>query len=137
MKFIKKLMGKDERRAPQWDIKPAAERPEPRKPSAADDSGELRVAAARSAGQAVPRPQPQAPRKEKNPFLDDEMLDTMSLVADDLVEENPYATQSLEQLFESETKRLRTLQIDEKELAKSGGNFNPYDTGSMRRGWKR
>ena len=135
MKFIKKLMGNEERPTPKWDIKPAAERPEPRKPGKFDDSGELRVAAARSAGETVPRPQPQAQTEEKNPFLDDEMLDTMSLVADDIVEDHS-ATQNLEQLFESETKRLRTLQFDQDPTEDKGNNFNPYDTGSMRRGWK-
>lgn len=132
MKFLKKLMGKDERPTPKWDIKPASERPEARKPGKFDDSGELRVAAARSASQAVPRPQPQ---EEKNPFLDDEMLDTMSLVADDL-EPDHTATQTLEQLFESETKRLRTLNMDKDPAQDTRSNFNPYDTGSMRRGWK-
>jgi hypothetical protein len=125
MKFMKKLMGKSEQEKPKWDIKPPSERPLPKKQAA-----------------AVREPVPDLPddnEKEKNPFLDDEMLDTMELEVDLVAEDcdNPYDTISWTQSFENDSQKLRNVQIGRATEKKSGGQFNPYDTGSSRRGWKK
>jgi hypothetical protein len=75
--------------------------------------------------------------EEKNPWLDDEMLDTIQLEADDLVDDEPFQTNSWEHDFENDTRRLKTIAFGTKTAKKSSGEFNPYDTGSMRRGWKK
>jgi hypothetical protein len=133
MKLFKKLMGKHEPETPTWDIKPAGERPTPRTAPKTDNADAVAVATAPT----VPRPQAKQPAKEKNPFLDDEMLDTMSLVADDLIEEDPFATQSLEQIFDGDSRRLRNTPISKAAPKKAQEQNNPYDTGSMHRGWKK
>ena len=71
--------------------------------------------------------------------LDDPMLDTMSLEVDDLdlSEDNPYRSNTWEFNPDNDTRRLRTIQIGTATEKQSGGNFNPYDTGKMRRGWKK
>ena len=63
MSILKSLFGKKETTTPTWDIKPRAERdvaPKPRQSF------------------VEPPPPPEA-KKEPNPFLDDPMLDTMTL----------------------------------------------------------
>ena len=119
MKFLKKLMGQEEKATPQWDIKPPSERPAPRKAMVFDE----------------PLPSEQPP-KEKDPFLDDEFLDTMTLEPDAIPEDNPYATTTWETQMENDTRKLKTVQIGEKTEKPAGSEFNPYDTGKMRRGWK-
>ena len=124
MSILKSLFGKqDEPTTPTWDIKPRAERPapSPRKQSCSE-----------------PPPVPEA-KKEPNPFLDDPMLDTMTLEVDDLdlSEDNPYQTNTWEFDPDNDTRRLRTFQIGEDTEKKPGSNYNPYDTGKMRRGWKK
>lgn len=125
MKFIKKLLGKKEEAptptpTPTWDIKPPSDRTSSRKKTTFDE----------------PLPSQQAP-KEKNPFLDDEMLDTMTLETGAVPEDNPYETHSWEQDLDNDTRKLRTIQIGEKSEKPADSQYNPYDTGSMKRGWKK
>jgi hypothetical protein len=121
MKFLDKLMGKVPEEIPTWDIKPASERPvpKPRQSKAAVDAPVVK------------------PKKEPNPFLDDAALDTMTLEVPSGPEDNPYATHTWEQDPENDTRKMRAIQIGDKTEKKPGGEFNPYDTGKMRRGWKK
>lgn len=124
MSILKSLFGKqDEPTTPTWEIKPRPDRPAP---------------STRKQSLPEPPPAPEA-KKEPNPFLDDPMLDTMSLEVDDLdlSEDNPYRSNSWELDPDNDTRRLRTIQIGAATEKKSGSNFNPYDTGKMRRGWKK
>jgi hypothetical protein len=117
MKFLNKLLGKDDD-TPKWAIKAPTERPAARKRNAT------------VAAEVETAPQPKA----KDPFLDDPTMNTMSLEADFVPEDNPYVSKSLEDEMEDDTRKLRTIQTSdkfEKPIA-----YNPYDTGSMRRGWK-
>ncbi len=118
MKLIKRLLGQPEE-TPQWDIKPPTERPAARKQSSFEES---------------PKP---ASEKEKNPFLDDEMLDTIQLEAEAIPDDNPYQTHTWEQDLENDTRKLKTIQIGKATEKKPQSEFNPYDTSSMRRGWKK
>jgi len=126
MKFLKSLLGKDKDETPAWKIRPAAERPPRRRsePLPGANGGKS--------------PAPKAPKKDPNPFLDDPMLDTMTLEVDLLSDEdNPYSTHSWAKEPENETRKLKTIQIGSKTEKKATGDFNPYDTGKMRRSWKR
>jgi hypothetical protein len=131
MKFVKKLLGKP-KPVPTWDIKPTSERPAPRKRTAeeADEPEVLQVS---------PEVDPfdDIPGEEKNPWLDDEMLDTIQLEADDLKDSECYQTNTWEQVFDTDTRKLKTIPIGKQADKDSTGQFNPYDTGSMRRGWKK
>ena len=118
MKFFKNLLGKQDE-TPTWDIKPPTERPVSRKETTFDE------------------PLPSTKPKEKDPFLDDEMLDTMQLEADAVPEDNPYQTHSWEQDLDNDTRKLKTIQVGEKSEKPVDSQYNPYDTGSMRRGWKK
>jgi hypothetical protein len=118
MKFIKNLLGKQDD-TPTWDIKPQAERPASRKETVFDE------------------PLPSTKPKEKDLFLDDEKLDTMQLEADAEPEDNPYQTMSWEEDLENDTRKMKTIQIGDKSDKPVDNKYNPYDTGSMRRGWKK
>lgn len=123
MSILKSLFGKKEVTTPTWDIKPREERdvaPKPRQSF------------------VEPPPPPEA-KKEPNPFLDDPMLDTMTLEVDDLdlSEDNPYRTNTWEFDPDNETRKLRTIPVGSAAEKKPGSEFNPYDTGKMRRGWKK
>jgi hypothetical protein len=37
---------------------------------------------------------------------------------------------------ENDTRKLKTIQIGQADKKPQGSQFNPYDTGSHRRGWK-
>jgi len=124
MKFLKQLFGKqDEEKPPTWDIKSPAERPEPR---------------ARATGQTYDS-LPVAPKKEPNPFLDDPMLDTMSLEVDSdgPAPEDPYQTNSWKFDPNSDTRKLKTIPFGQQTESSPKARFNPYDTGKMRRSWKK
>lgn len=121
MKFFKSLLGKEPEKAPTWDIRPASERPAP-KPRAA---------------KAEPLPDQLPAKKESNPFFDDEALNALQLESDAIPDDNPYSTYTWEQDLENDTRKLKTIQIGEKTEKKPGSEFNPYDTGQMRRGWKK
>ena len=118
MKLIKALLGKKDE-TPKWDIKPPSERPAPRK------------------SKVIEEPAPVAEKKERNPFLDDEALDTLALEVDDINDDNPYATHSWQIDPENDTRKLKTIQIGQATEKNPERQFNPYDTGSMRRGWKK
>jgi hypothetical protein len=121
MGVFKSIFGKKRKSEPTWNIKPAAERP-----------------AAWSEPKPLPDqpPLPAATKKERHPFLDDEMLDTMQLEADTLHEDNPYQTHTWEMDPEEDTRKLRTVQIGKADKKDSKSSGNPYDTGSHRRGWR-
>lgn len=123
MKFIKQLFGKQDEKPTTWDIKTPAERPEPR----------ARVT------DSMHGSQPIAPKKEPNPFLDDPMLDTMSLQIDDIgpVPEDPYQTNSWKLDPNSDIRKLKTIPFGQQTESSPNARFNPYDTGKMRRGWKK
>ena len=121
MKFLDKLLGRAPEETPTWDIKPAAERPvpKPHKPKVTMDGPTAK------------------PNREPNPFLDDAALDTMTLEAPTIPEDNPYATHTWEQDPENDTRKMRSIQVGGKTEKKAGSDFNPYDTGKMKRGWKK
>ena len=121
MKFLDKLLGKSPEEIPTWDITPESERPAPK---------------ARRTKATMDAPAIQ-PKKELNPFLDDAALDTMTLEAPTIPEDNPYATHTWEQDLENDTRKMRSIQIGDKTEKKPGSDFNPYDTGKMKRGWKK
>lgn len=118
MKFFKNLLGKPEE-TPTWDIKPSSERPAPRKETVFNE------------------PLPSTQPKEKDPFLDDERLDSMHLEADAVPEDNPYKTPTWLDDMDNDTRKLKTIQIGEKSEQPADSKYNPYDTGSIRRGWKK
>jgi hypothetical protein len=126
MKFLKSLLGKEKEETPTWQVRPASERPavRQRKPLQVEKN------------RATEAPKP--PKKDPNPFLDDPMLDTMSLEVDLRSEEdNPYSTHSWATSPENDTRKLKTVQIGAKTEKDGSADFNPYDTGKMRRSWKR
>lgn len=136
MKILKSLFGKEQPQTPSWDIKPPAERPAPRVRRDMEPTVPLEHAAA-----TTEAPGPQNPQKkaEPNPFLDDPMLDTMSLEADDLnfPESDPYQTSTWEMDPDNDTRKLRTFQSGNGADKDKRNAFNPYDTGKMKRGWKK
>jgi hypothetical protein len=121
MKFLRALFGKEPEETPTWKIRPPSERPppKPRRPAPVAEDPTARK------------------KSEPNPFLDDTALDTMTLESPVIPEDNPYATHTWEQDPENDTRKMRTVQIGEKTEKKPGSEFNPYDTGKMRRGWKK
>jgi hypothetical protein len=124
MKFLKSLFRKeaDKQQPPTWDIKTPAERIEPR---------------VRDTEVKLP-PAPGQKKKDPNPFLDDPMLDTISLEMEaTVVEENPYQTSSWKLDPDNDTRKLKTITMGEQTDKPTKNPFNPYDTGKMRRGWKK
>jgi len=121
MKFIKNLLGQKEPEGPRWNTKPPGERPAPRR---------------NINGVGVTTPTPTIAKKEKNPFLDDDFTD-MELVNDvSPVKDDPYASNSWKYEQESDTRKLKTLHLGSQTVKGSTEDFNPYDTGVFRRGWK-
>ena len=122
MSFIKSLFKRKPETEPTWDVTPASERP---------------------AAWSEPKPQAELPpaadyqKEERNPFLDDEALDTIQLEAEDVPVNDPYSTNAFETDFESDTRKLRTIAFSTAEKKSESDEFNPYDTGKQpRRGWK-
>ncbi|MCP4091018.1 MAG: hypothetical protein GY746_14695 [Gammaproteobacteria bacterium] len=118
MNFIKTLLGK-EKKKPTWEIKSPTEPPASRKKPIFDESLPSQV------------------RKGNNPFLDDNMLDTIELEAEAAREANPYNTLSWEQELDNDTRKLKTTQIDKETDKPTDSQYNPYNTSSIRRGWKK
>lgn len=117
MKFLKSLLNKDKDETPTWDIKPEAERPAPRKRRVEE------------------KPLPPAD-EEPNPFLD-ATLDTMQLEQLDVNDDDPYQSYSWQLDPENDTRKLKTIQIGEAGEKDVESEHNPYDTGILRRGWKK
>lgn len=148
MKLVRKLLNKPEP-TPTWDIKPASERPEPRTKQAEERVKTPTTVSAKESVDTDPFSDKalnesfgneslnETPAEEKNPWLDDEMLDTIKLEADDLDGGDFYQTSTWEQDFENDTRRLKTIPVGTGTEKKATNPFNPYDTGSMRRGWKK
>jgi hypothetical protein len=118
MKFIKRLVGKKEE-TPTWDIKPPSRRPAPRAKSASDEPP------------VIPQ------KKEKDPFLDDDFVNTMTFEADAIPLDNPYETPNWEDDLENDTRKLKTIQIGEKPEESPEDKCNPYASGSFKRSWKK
>ena len=130
MKFLKSLLGKDKAETPTWDINPVAERPPVRRGKA--------LPVANADIKATPaNKSPEKPNKEPHPFMDDPMLDTLSLEVDLTVDDDPYSTHSWTTGLENENRKLKTIQIGTKTEKKASADFNPYDTGKLRRSWKK
>ena len=116
MNFFKKLLGLKETRT-DWDITPPEQRPE--------------STAAFKAPLAV------RPPKGDHPFLDDNALDSMNLETDMAPADNPYHHFNRDDDPENDTRKMKTIQISDSSDALPGDAYNPYDTGSMRRSWKK
>ena len=128
MKFLKSLLGKnkDKDETPTWEIRPPSERPPSRRGRS--------LSVANTGAEATPK----TVKKDPHPFMDDPMLDTMTLEVDlSSNEDDPYSTHSWAKGLENETRKLKTIQIGEKTEKKISDSFNPYDTGKMRRSWKK
>ena len=119
MNFFKKLLGQEETRT-DWDITPAEQRPARRDSTAVNE-----------APPAVRQP------KGDHPFLDDAALDSMNLEADKAPADNPYHHFNRDDELENDTRKMKTIQISDSSDALPGDAYNPYDTGSMRRSWKK
>lgn len=118
MKFLKSLLGKKEAEEPGLKFRPPEERPAPRR----------RVAVTEVDAKPAP--------KEKNPFLDTE-FDEMELVNDVTpARVDPYASNAWKYDQDADTRKLKTLHIGKQTEKDKDPDFNPYDTGVFRRGWK-
>jgi len=119
MKFIKNLLGQKEPEGPRWNTKPPGERPAPRRRA-----------------EVTEEPVAVVEKKAENPFLDDQFAD-MELVNDvSPVKDDPYASNTWKYAQESDTRKLKTLHLGSQTAKGSSEDFNPYDTGVFRRGWK-
>jgi len=118
MKFLKNLLGKNDDETPKWDIKPPAERPAPRRRAAAANESDAPAT------------------KEKNPFLDGDFEDMEIVNQTSPAELDPYATNSWKYDKDADTRKLKTLHLAASGKEEEGEDFNPYDTGVFRRGWK-
>jgi len=121
MKFLKTLLGKDTDEIPSWDIRPPSERPPPR---------------GRKPVEETPVSAP-AKKKKLNPLFDDDAMNSLQLEAEAIPDDNPYQTSTWEQDLENDTRKLKTIAIGEKTERKPDSQFNPYDTGKMKRSWKK
>ena len=117
MKFIKNLLGQTDDK-PKWDIKPQDERPAPR----------------RRAEAVVECAAP--PKKEKNPFLDDDFEDMEIINETAPAKVDPYASNTWKIDQDADTRKLKTLHLTSSREEDNDEDFNPYDTGVFRRGWK-
>jgi hypothetical protein len=136
MKFLKSLLGKDKAETPAWDITPVAKRPPARRGKALPvANADIKAA---PANMRPEKPNSKKPKKEPHPFMDDPMLDTLSLEVDFTADDDdPYSTHSWTTGLENENRKLKTIQIGTKTEKKASADFNPYDTGKMRRSWKK
>ena len=118
MKFLKNLLGKNESEGPRWDVKPAEDRPAPRRRA------------------EVTQPDPAPAIKEENPFLDEQFSD-MEIINDvSPIKDDPYSSNTWKYEQESDTRKLKTLHLGSQTEKDPEEDFNPYDTGVFRRGWK-
>jgi len=120
MKFLKRLLGTEQEATPNWEVTPAELRPAPR---ARGEAAEQEA-------------KPAAANKPANPFLDDafssfELEENAAEVRDD-----PYASQSWQASPNDESRKLKALNIGCKTERPDPEDFNPYDTGVFKRGWK-
>lgn len=118
MNFLKNLFSNKAEDAPAWDVIPADQRPAPRRRESAEP------------------PEPAEPAKvEENPFLD-EAYGRFELEDGAEDHANPYSSQTWEVSVESDSRKLRALQLGRKTEKPKPDDFNPYDTGVFKRGWK-
>lgn len=117
MKLLKSLFG-NRADKPGLNFLPPAERPAPRSRPPEEDT--------------LPMPA----RPEPNPFLDDPELN-IELAEETLDQLDPYQSHSWKLRPDSDTRKLKALAIGKQTDKSSDGKFNPYDTGTSRRGWKK
>lgn len=98
-------------------VRPASERPPPRARAGEDTT-------------VIMQP------KEKNPFLDD-AAQKFELADDTLDSADPYQSHTWQMDPDSDTRKLKTIAIGKNSDKEPGSDFNPYDTGISRRGWKK
>jgi hypothetical protein len=121
MKFLKSLLGIQPAEPPVWDIKPQSERPVAKK---ADAAKENVLPSGKAAG-----------LDDDNPFMD-EALDTIQLEAEDTGDDDPYQTHTWQMDQRDDTRSMKAVDLGTKTDKSAPAKFNPYDTGSNRRGWK-
>jgi hypothetical protein len=135
MKLLKSLLGKDKDEKPTWNIMPPSKRPPARRTKTTPVANTDVNPVAQNTGPATP--DSTASKKEPHPFMDDPMLDTMTLEVDLTTDDDPYSTHSWTTGLENETRKLKTIQVGTKSEKKPSADFNPYDTGKIRRSWKK
>jgi len=118
MKFLKKLLGQEPDTPPTWQVTPPELRPPPR------------------ARAAQPEPPPAHSKKPDNPFLDDAFTKFELEASDDESRDNPYSRQTWQVSHNDESRKLKALNIGVKTERPDPDDFNPYDTGVFKRGWK-
>jgi hypothetical protein len=120
MKFLKSILSMKPAEPPVWDIKPQSDQPVAKKPAAP-----AKLPSGKASG-----------LDEDSPFMD-EALDTIQLEVDDFTDDDPYQTHTWEMDRENDTRTLKTIPVGTKTEKGADEKFNPYDTGSNRRGWKK
>ena len=121
MKFLRRLLGKQPDTLPSWEVTPAELRPPPRG----------------RAAQADPEAPPTAKKPATdNPFLN-EAFSGFELESDgEESHDDPYSSQSWKVSKNDESRKLKALNIGCKTERPDPEDFNPYDTGVFKRGWK-
>ena len=123
MKFLKRLLGQDTDETPTWDVTPADLRPPPRRRAAA--VAEIEESEQKSDA-----------NEEDNPFLTD-AFQKFELEGDGANQDDPYQSYSWSMDPSSETRKLKKIKVGKHtEKASKKDDFNPYDTGVFKRGWK-
>lgn len=117
MKFLKNLFGQSSPPETTWNIKPPGERPAPRARSAVEDEPKLKQK-----------------KPESNPFLDN---DDLAILEETISHDDPYQSHTWQMDPDSDTRRMKAIQIGKNTDKPSDAKFNPYDTGTSRRGWKK
>lgn len=118
MKFLKSLLRTKEPETPGFKFKPPEERPAPRRRAAVSEAD------------VTPA------KKEKNPFLDNDFSDMELINEAKASDADPYATNSWKHEKDADSRKLKTLHIGKHKGEPKDPDFNPYDTGVFRRGWK-
>jgi len=129
MKFLKKLFGRFERQFEsfgrqepqdnQWNSRPPAQRPAPRR----------RVQAVQSLAPA--------PKEDKSPFLDDDFGDMELLNEEPVDADDPYTSATWKVDIENNERTLKATSMPPKRRNEKTIDGNPYDTGVFKaRKWR-
>lgn len=119
MKLLDRLFGHKPEPEPRWQVRPAGERPLPRA----------------CAAQTAPDPAPTTRKKHDNPFLDTDFAG-FELVDDTPDRDDPYESSTWKRDPHTNSRKLEKVQIGKRTEKERGEDFNPYDTGVFKRGWK-
>ena len=79
---------------------------------------------------------PNRRKKEKNPFLDNDFEDMEIINETAPAKVDPYASNTWKVDQDADTRKLKTLHLVSGTEQDNSEDFNPYDTGVFRRGWK-